>query len=124
MCHGTRLASAAEHDGVRSLVAFVADLNQIDVALLLGMGFSRVVGLTGIGADRPTHAEVNCAAAAIGFLDDNGSLAAAGTREAERALPRGLPRVLRTGDVSDGIEPALACVQGRIVRSHRGSAVG
>ena len=62
--------SPTQDDYVRNFVAFVADADQIEIALARRAELSWIC-FTRIGADRLAHAEEDCACAAIGFFDDD-----------------------------------------------------
>ena len=59
------MASAANDNGVRNFVAFVAYADQVQIVFPGCFEFGIAVSLTGIGTDGPAHAEEDCAAAAI-----------------------------------------------------------
>jgi hypothetical protein len=94
--------SAAQDDCVRNFVAFVADADEVEIALARRAELSWI-RLAGVGADRLTHAEEDRAGAAIGLVDDNRGVAVAGTGDAEFALSRGLALVLGAGDLAGRI---------------------
>lgn len=70
-----------------------------------------------------TQESIDRSGAAVGVLDDDRAVAAAGSGNAHFALRPWLPVVLRTGNGPGCIELALACAQRRIVRARPGTPV-
>ena len=116
--------SAAQDDCIRNLVAFVADADQVQV-VFLGYGeFEVAVRLAGVGTDRLAHAKEDRMGAAIRLLDNDCSVAATGTGDAEFTFRPRLAGGLGTGDIPGCIKLTLACAQRRIVGACCDTPVG
>ena len=118
---GSRLPT--ENHSLRYLVALRSNSNEVQIAFPSGSELAIAICLTRVRAYGSPHPEVDRASAPVGLPDDNCRIASSRSCDSELALAHRLASRERARQWSGGIEPALACAQGGIVRTHRGAAV-
>ena len=116
--------SAAQDDGVRNFIAFVAYAYPMQVAFLGSAEFAAALCLANIGTDGPAHAKEDRAAAVFRLCYDDRGITASRAGNSESALSHRLVRGLCTGERPTSIETALAGAQRGIIRAHHGASIG